>query len=652
MNVPTAGRRPASRRIAVTLLATSMVAGYVSGCSTSSRPSASAMTPPASSSGSAPASSATGSTRSSTSIVIMQENRSFDTYFGTYPGRRRHPDEQRARRRCAFPTADRAAVRHARTSITPTSTAAARTAQTNARRRHQRRQDGRLRRPASRRRSKGCADPDEPGLRATRRTPDVMGYHTRSRHPELLDVRAELRAAGPHVRAERVVEPARAPVPGLGVVGARAPSTTIRRSCTNALQIPGTPEHAGLPDAAITSGTGPERADLRLDRPHLPAAQEQRVVGLLRRRRHRARLRERRRAVLRAGQAEREDAGHLEPAAVLRHRQRRRPARQHPVRRPTSTPPRRPARCPRCPGSCRPARSASTRPSPVSSGQSYVTSLDQRRDDAARTGTPPRSSWPGTTGAASTTTSRRPPSTSTATACASRHRDQPLRQDTATSTTRRCPSTPTTSSSKTTSSAASASTPHTDGRPDPRPDVRENASILGNLITDFDFTQTPRPPTAAARAPHDHPDRHPRRQPPSHSPESRRHRRITDAGVAPGPHADRTPRGTAAAAFDQERGAGVSSLATWTQANDHPREVDVPGARPWLAVSRRTARTLLELGWTSPVSDGAGTPQSRLSPDLSTDRRLLSTPTTPTKSCTQAPTAPTLPRLLELTAID
>ena len=25
-------------------------------------------------------------------IVIMQENRSFDTYFGTYPGRRRHPD--------------------------------------------------------------------------------------------------------------------------------------------------------------------------------------------------------------------------------------------------------------------------------------------------------------------------------------------------------------------------------------------------------------------------------------------------------------------------------------------------------------------------------------------------------------------------------
>ncbi|GAC1656461.1 MAG: alkaline phosphatase family protein [Ktedonobacteraceae bacterium] len=34
--------------------------------------------------------------------------------------------------------------------------------------------------------------------------------------------------------------------------------------------------------------------------------------------------------------------------------------------------------------------------------------------------------------------------------------------------------------------------PKTDGRPDPRPDVRENASQLGNLINDFDFNQTPK----------------------------------------------------------------------------------------------------------------------------------------------------------------
>jgi phospholipase C len=36
--------------------------------------------------------------------------------------------------------------------------------------------------------------------------------------------------------------------------------------------------------------------------------------------------------------------------------------------------------------------------------------------------------------------------------------------------------------------------PKTDGRPDPRPDVRENEKILGSILRDFDFNQTPRPP--------------------------------------------------------------------------------------------------------------------------------------------------------------
>jgi phospholipase C len=36
--------------------------------------------------------------------------------------------------------------------------------------------------------------------------------------------------------------------------------------------------------------------------------------------------------------------------------------------------------------------------------------------------------------------------------------------------------------------------PKTDGRPDSRPDVRENAKILGNLAADFDFNQPPRAP--------------------------------------------------------------------------------------------------------------------------------------------------------------
>jgi phospholipase C/6-phosphogluconolactonase (cycloisomerase 2 family) len=36
--------------------------------------------------------------------------------------------------------------------------------------------------------------------------------------------------------------------------------------------------------------------------------------------------------------------------------------------------------------------------------------------------------------------------------------------------------------------------PATDGRADSRPDVRENASILGDLMNDFNFNQNPRPP--------------------------------------------------------------------------------------------------------------------------------------------------------------
>jgi len=62
--------------------------------------------------------------------------------------------------------------------------------------------------------------------------------------------------------------------------------------------------------------------------------------------------------------------------------------------------------------------------------------------------------------------------------------------------------------------------PATDGRPDPRPDIREDASILGNLINDFDFTRTPRPPMILTPCPkttlvpkpspgcHDHIDLH------------------------------------------------------------------------------------------------------------------------------------------------
>jgi len=43
--------------------------------------------------------------------------------------------------------------------------------------------------------------------------------------------------------------------------------------------------------------------------------------------------------------------------------------------------------------------------------------------------------------------------------------------------------------------------PKTDGRPDPRPDVRENSPLLGNIAKDFDFSQTPRAPLLLPNVP-------------------------------------------------------------------------------------------------------------------------------------------------------
>jgi len=43
--------------------------------------------------------------------------------------------------------------------------------------------------------------------------------------------------------------------------------------------------------------------------------------------------------------------------------------------------------------------------------------------------------------------------------------------------------------------------PATDGRPDPRPNVRENQPILGDLLNSFDFNQAPLPPLILALRP-------------------------------------------------------------------------------------------------------------------------------------------------------
>jgi len=93
--------------------------------------------------------------------------------------------------------------------------------------------------------------------------------------------------------------------------------------------------------------------------------------------------------------------------------------------------------------------------------------------------------------------------------------------------------------------------PATDGRPDPRPDVRENAPQLGDIAKDFDFGRRPSPPDPlpldpapgpASRAPGPAPLRPgPRRR--SHRESSRPTRVARAARPArpPRPHAARSP---------------------------------------------------------------------------------------------------------------
>ena len=112
-------------------------------------------------------------------IIIMQENRSFDSYFGTYPGRRRHPDAERRAdglraepgRRVPRPYHDTpmstAAARTARSTRSPTSTAARWTGSSGS----------------GTRRKASCTACPTTRLHRQPAPPDVMGYHTAAEIP-------------------------------------------------------------------------------------------------------------------------------------------------------------------------------------------------------------------------------------------------------------------------------------------------------------------------------------------------------------------------------------------------------------------------------------------------------------------------------------
>ena len=210
-------------------------------------------------------------------VIIMQENRSFDNYFGTYPGADGIPGlagnpgqvpcvPDPLRHRCVKPYHDT----HDVNDGGPHEKQAYTTDYDNGR------MDGFIR----------AREIVHERARPARLHRQPVGRHDGlprpARDPQLLDLRAQLRAPGPHVRAERVLEPARAPVPGLGVVG-------VLLDAGRSVQLP--EQHRGSGAADRHRAAALESARLRVDRPHLPVPPTSRELGLLHQAGPRARLR-------------------------------------------------------------------------------------------------------------------------------------------------------------------------------------------------------------------------------------------------------------------------------------------------------------------------------------------------------------------------
>ncbi len=164
-------------------------------------------------------------------VIIMQENRSFDTYFGTYPGAdgipglAGHPGKVPCipdphARGCQRPyhTTQRHQRRAARTwrSMPLTDIDGGKMDGFIAQRR--------VRAPRHRLRV-GCADS---AAARPANCVDVMGYHDQRELPQLLDVRAATSCSRTTCSSPPVLEPPVAPVHGLGVVGAAAPTRSTR----------------------------------------------------------------------------------------------------------------------------------------------------------------------------------------------------------------------------------------------------------------------------------------------------------------------------------------------------------------------------------------------------------------------------------------
>ena len=147
-------------------------------------------------------------------------------------------------------------------------------------------------------------------------------------------------------------------------------------------------------------------------------------------------------------------------------------------------------------------------PAPVSYGQSYVTSLDQRGDEEPRLGLDRDLPRLGRLGRLLRPRRAADGRRERLRAAGAGHRHQPLREDAAYIDHQTLSFDAYDKFIEDDFLDGQRLNPATDGRPDPRPDVREDEKILGNLVDDFDFDQTPAGPGRPPGPPEDHPHRH------------------------------------------------------------------------------------------------------------------------------------------------
>jgi phospholipase C len=227
----------------VSVAALALVAGFAAACS-SGKPKP---TPPPS--------SAAGIHKIAHVVVVMQENRSFDEYFGTYPGADGIPMKNGKPTVCLpSGTAGEPCVRPYVNHKDINGGGPHR--EDNAKADIDRgKMDGFLRQLAVAQHGQSCTDPLNPACQNSK-LPDVMGYHTKSDIPNYWSY------ASNFVLQDHMFEPnASWSLPEhLFQVSEWSASCTEHdnpSSCTNNDDTPGFPPHVGLPNRPIIRGTGP-----------------------------------------------------------------------------------------------------------------------------------------------------------------------------------------------------------------------------------------------------------------------------------------------------------------------------------------------------------------------------------------------------------